>query len=141
MSTSTVKSFFLIFISIFIRGGQYSWAASFFLIVETLFCWQKAGIILIDLKQMLAGMKILRQGLSTKAKNIGSQRMMIPQYSSTQQSLVLGDHQLKFLLSIRSLLKKIKTFHFFLNAAVYVLGMNFHGKFHSIPKVFHRVPI
>lgn len=30
---------------------------------------------------------------------------------------------------------------FFLNAAVYVLGMNFHGKFHSIPKVFHRVPI
>lgn len=91
---------------------------------------------------MLAGMKILRQGLSTKAKNIGSQRMMIPQYSSTQQSLVLGDHQLKFLLSIRSLLKKkSKLFIFFLNAAVYVLGMNFHGKFHSIPKVFHRVPI
>lgn len=41
-------------------------------------------IILKDLKEMFVGMKIRWQGLSTKAKNIGPRRMMIPRYSSTR---------------------------------------------------------
>lgn len=142
MSTSTVKSFFLNFYFNF-----YSWGSIF--VGSQFFPDRGDVILLVESWDNFNRFKTNACGNENSSARVihESQEHWFPtnddssvfKYSTIARSR-RSSTKISFVDSITTK-KKSKLFIFFLNAAVYVLGMNFHGKFHSIPKMFHRVPI